>query len=100
MQSEHLDRQSGRRLDGPGHRVRNVMQLEIEEDIEAHASHLAHAVRSAGGEHLQTDLRPIDTAAEPGEHGHEIARGRSVEDQDEFAGHAGTTNGLSRSPVE
>ena len=56
MNREHADAEP-RRLDRGARRgVRDVVQLEIEEDLAAPVEDLAHQGRAAGGEELQADL--------------------------------------------
>ncbi|GAA3269519.1 hypothetical protein GCM10020258_42260 [Sphingomonas yabuuchiae] len=52
------------RLDGLGHRVRYVVQLQVEEDGQADMRHLAHAGRTMRTEEFQAQLQPADMMAD------------------------------------
>lgn len=87
VKREHLNRKWGDGFDGLGDGVGDVVELEVEENIEAEIGDFADAVGAAGGEHLEADFDPANRALE-------LAQGRgdgawrlSVEDEDEFGGH-------------
>lgn len=87
VQREHADRERGEGLDGFGDGVRDVVELQIEENVEALVGDSAHVVGTVGGEHLEADLHPADGAAELAKEGRSgFARG-NVEGENQIAGH-------------
>jgi len=88
VQGEHADGELGAGLDGFGDGVGDVVELEVEEDVEAEVGDFADGVGSAGGEHLEADFDPSDGALELAECGRDVAGRLGVEDEDEVASHA------------
>ena len=68
---------------GALHRVGDVMQLEIEEDLLARAAQLAHQIEPAAVNELHADLVEADRIAEPLHHGARLSRVGEVEGDDE-----------------
>ena len=89
VQREHLDRERAEGLDGLGDRVGDVVELQVEEDIEAHVGDFAHIVRTVGGEHLKADFHPAQLAAQLVEDRGGGFAGRDIKGEDQIAGHRG-----------
>lgn len=53
------------RLDRLGNGVRDVMQLEVEEDRQAELRHFVHPVMAVGAEEFEAELQPADMVAHP-----------------------------------
>ena len=87
MQGEHLDRERRDGFDGLGDGVGDVVELEVEENIEAEIGDFADAVGAAGGEHLEADFDPANRALKLTEGGGDGARGLGVEDENKVGGH-------------
>ena len=82
VQREHADREPGAGLDRLGDGVGDVVQLQVEEDLEAQAGDFANAVGAARGEHLEADLHPANGSLQLPERRSHVARGLGVEDED------------------
>jgi hypothetical protein len=65
------------------HRVRDVVELEVEEDLLPARDHLAHEVGTSGGEDLAAHLEHTDVAGQPVHHGTRRRRVRHVESDDQ-----------------
>ena len=79
--------QRAKGLDGLGDGVGDVVQLEVEEDVEAHAGDLAHVIGAVGGEHLQADFHPAELAAQLAEYGRGFFARGNIEGQNQITGH-------------
>ena len=87
VQREHADRERSERLDSFGDGVGDVVELEIEENVEALVGDGAHVVGTVGSEHLEADLHPAHRAAELAKEGRGgFARG-DIEGENQVAGH-------------
>ena len=91
VQREHLDGERAEGLDGLGDGVGDVVQLQVEEDVEAQVGDLAHVVRPVGGEHLEAELHPAEIAAQLAENGRGFFTRWNVEGQDQITGHFWST---------
>ena len=87
VKREHANRKPAAGLDGFGHGVRDIVELEIEKHIETEAGDFTHAVRSARGEHLQSHFHPVNRALELAENWRHLARGLGIKDKNQVAGH-------------
>ena len=67
--------------------MRDVVQLEVQENIEAHAGDLANVVGAVGGEQLEADLDPTERAAQLAQDGRGRFAGGDVEGQDQVTRH-------------
>ena len=64
MDVDHPRAGRHRRLHRAGHRIRNVVELQVEEHAIALGGQLPHHCRSGGGEELFPDLESADRAAQ------------------------------------
>lgn len=87
VQGEHLDGKRSDGFDGLGDGVGDVVELEVEEHIEAEIGDFAHAIGAAGSEHFEADFDPADGALELAQGGRDGAGRLGVKDENEVAGH-------------
>lgn len=87
VEREHADGELGGGLDCFGDGVGDVVELEVEEDVEAQVGDFADGVGAAGSIHFEANLDPADGALELAEGGSDVARGLGVEDEDQITGH-------------
>jgi hypothetical protein len=80
VEGEHADGQAGAGLHRLCDGVWDIVQLEVEKDVETEVRDLTHAVRAAGGEHLETDFDPADCALQLPKGGRDFARRRGIQD--------------------
>lgn len=85
VEGEHFDGEGGDALDGLGHGVGDVVELEIEEDAVSAVGDLTDEVGAVGGEELEADLDPLDGAVKAVEEGEGFLAGGQVEGEDELA---------------
>lgn len=85
MEREQFDRKGGDALDGLGHSVGDVVQLQIEKYLVASVGDFTHEVRAVGGEELEPNFDPFERIAEAVEHGEGFFTGLHVECEDELA---------------
>ena len=87
VEREHADGQRGEGFDGFGDGVWDVVELEVEEDVEALVGDGLHVVGAVGGEHLEADFDPAKGAAQLAENRGGLFAGGDVEGEDQIAGH-------------
>ena len=100
---DHPDAEPRRRRASLRDRVRNVVELEIEEDAKAALDHPAHRLRPGDDEHLLADLQRAMRRIEAIGERQRVHRVREVERDDDFGirrGHPGSPcAAASRSPT-
>ena len=79
MDVQHEDREPGRLTHGARDGVRDVVELEVEEDLEAALPRVLDRGGAGGGEELRADLAPGGDAAEPVEQAVGVAERLDVE---------------------
>jgi hypothetical protein len=85
VQGEEGAGTSAQALDGGGNGVRDIVELEVEEDLEAQGGKVIDDTGAVTGEELEAEFYPAEVASEGPGKGEGLLSGLDVEGEDQLA---------------